>query len=97
MFGRRKKARMERPVGEGPTGVWVEYPRSGRFDNLPVIYTGRNHEGIDLYEILLPIDVAEEKPVSMGMATFPGLTAVRLPMPPGERMKYVEHVSDQPE
>jgi hypothetical protein len=98
MFGRKKKkAFMERPVGEGPTGVWVLYPRSGRFDNLPVIYVGRNDEGVDLFEILLPIDVEEEKPSGMGMRTFPGHTGVRLPLPPGYREPHVEYISEEPD
>lgn len=96
MFGRKRRKHMNRPVGEGPSGVWVEYPHSGRFDDLPTIYIGREKDGMDVFEILLPVDIEEERPAAMGVALFPAFTTVQFPLPRGSKSITTE-ISDMPE
>ena len=72
---------MERPVGEGPIDVWVEYPDGVRFDDIPVLYDGRDEDGYDLFDLLLPRDIEEDRPRRWGARLFPAYTAVNIPLP----------------
>jgi hypothetical protein len=73
------KQRMARPVGDGPSGVSVRYSDGVVYDDIPTIYLERDEEGIDIYQVLLPRDPQEEKPVSLGVRLWPGLTALAFP------------------
>lgn len=81
---------MERPVEEGPIGVWVEYPDGERFDDIPVIYDGRDEDGYDLFDLLLPRDIDEDQPRRWGAKRFPAKTAVNIPLPTGFNPRSTE-------
>lgn len=86
--------RMNRPVGEGPTGVWCQYSDGQRYEPLPTIYVGRSEDGIDQYEVLLPRSIDDDRPTAFGAERWPGLTGMSIPIPRGYRPIVTEENPD---
>lgn len=67
----------------GPEGVWLEYADGTRYENLPTVYQGVDHDELATFEVIPP---RAEPPTAAGARLWPGMTALVLPvLAPGRK------------